>query len=61
MGSSVGDLGFFVLGDAGVEIMPFCEQETDGTTDQLRQVPVDVPGVFASEFDIAHKAEIVAN
>ena len=53
MGFNVGDLGFFVGSDAFVLIMPFGEQESDGATDQLRQVSHDESGVFAREFDLA--------
>ena len=58
---NVGDLCFFVGGDAFVLIVPFCEQEANGTTDQLWQVTIDEPGVFASEFDLATEAQIVTN
>lgn len=61
VGFGVGDLGFFVGGDAFVLIVPFCEQETDGATDELGKVADDEPGVFAGEFDLTTEAEIIAN
>lgn len=57
----VGDLGFFVGGDAFVLIVPFGEQETDGAADELGKVSDDEPGVFAGEFDLTTEAEVVAN
>ncbi len=61
VGIGVGDLGFFVGGDAFVLIVPFREQETDGTTDELGEVADNEPGVFAGEFDLATEREVVAN
>ena len=61
MGFDVGDLGLFVGSDAFVLIMPFREQESDGTADKLRQIAHDEPCVFAREFDLATKAQIVTN
>ena len=61
VGFGVGDLGFFVGGDAFVLIVPFGEQETDGAADELGEVADDEPGVFAGEFDLTTEAEIVAN
>ena len=61
VGFGVGDLGFFVGGDAFVLIVPFCEQETDGATDELGEVADDEPGVFAGEFDLTTEGEVVAN
>jgi len=61
MGFDVGDVRFFVGGDAFVLIMPFGEQESDGATDQLRQITYDEPGVFAGEFDLARKRQIIAD
>jgi hypothetical protein len=57
----VSDLGFFVGGDAFVLIVPFCEQETDGATDELGEVADDEPGVFAGEFDLTTEAEVITN
>ena len=61
VGFGVGDLGFFVGGDAFVLIVPFCEQETDGAADELGEVADDEPGVFAGEFDLTTEGEVVAN
>ena len=61
MGFNVGDIGFFVGGDAFVLIMPFGEQESDGAADQLRQVAHDEPGVFSGEFDLAGERQVVTN
>lgn len=61
VGIGVGDLGFFVGGDAFVLIVPFCEQETNGAADELREVADDEPGVFAGEFDLTAEGEIIAN
>jgi hypothetical protein len=61
VGFNVGDLGFFVGGDAFVLIVPFCEEEADGATDQLGEVADDEPGVFAGEFDLTTEGEIIAN
>lgn len=55
VGFGVGDLGFFVGGDAFVLIVPFGEQETDGATDELGEVADDEPCVFAREFDLTRK------
>lgn len=61
VGIGVGDLGFFVGGDAFVLIVPFREQETDGATDELGEVTNDEPCVFAGEFDLTTEGEIIAN
>jgi hypothetical protein len=61
MGFDVSDLGFFVGSDAFVLIMPFGEQEADGSAHQLWQVADDEPGVFAGELDLATEAQIVAH
>ncbi len=61
VGIGVGDLGFFVGGDAFVLIVPFREQETDRATDELGDVADDEPGVFAGEFDLTTEGEIIAN
>ncbi len=61
VGIGVGDLGFFIGGDAFVLIVPFREQETDGATDELGKVSDDEPGVFAGEFDLTTEAEIIAD
>jgi hypothetical protein len=60
VGFGIGDLGFFVGGDAFVLIVPFCEQQTDGATDELGEVSDDEPGVLAGEFDLTTEGEVVA-
>lgn len=59
MGFDVGDVRFFVGGDAFVLIMPFCEQEPNGATDELLEVADNDPGVFACEFNITDEGQIV--
>ena len=61
MGFDVGDYRLLVGSDAFVLIMPFREQESDGTADKLRQIAHDEPCVFAREFDLATEAQIVTN
>ena len=61
MGFDVGDLSFFVGSDAFVLIMPFGEQESDGTTDKLRQIAHNESSVFAREFNLAGERQVVAN
>ena len=61
MGFDVSDVCFLVSGDAFVLIVPFFHEQANGTTDQLRQVAHNEPGVFASEFDLATEAEVVTN
>ena len=61
MSFDVSDLGFLVLGDPGVLIMPFREEEADGTFNQLRQIPDNEPGVLSGEFDLTRKAQIITN
>ncbi len=61
VGFDVGDFGFLVGGDAFVLIMPFGEQETYGTTDKLRQITHDEPGVFAGELDLSREGKVIAH
>ena len=60
VGFRVGDLRLFVGRDAFVLIVPFGEQEANGATDELGQVADDEPSVFAGEFDLTTKGEVVA-
>lgn len=60
MGFDVTDLGFFVGRDPLVLIVPFRQEKTNGTTDELRQVSNDEPCVFPRELDLATEGKVVA-
>ena len=61
VGVGVRDLGILVSGDAFVLMMPLCQQQSDGTADELGQVTQDVTSVLAGELDLSRKAQIITN
>jgi hypothetical protein len=60
VGGAIIEIGELVAGDAAVLMVPALHQFTYGTLHELWQITQDEPGVFAGEFHLATKGEIVA-
>ena len=53
MGGGAAEAMVLVGGDSLVLLIPLFAKLTNCTTDQLRQIPIDEPGVFPREFHLA--------
>jgi hypothetical protein len=61
VGSLVSETVVFVGGDTPILLIPLLMKHPHRTADQLRQITVDEPGVFTSEFDLTAEAQVITN
>ncbi len=61
VGVGVRNLTILISGNAFVLMMPFGQQQSDGTADKLRQITQDVAGVFPGELNLPGERQIITN